>query len=297
VSRQRQHELPLRLTAIVVTKNGGMPFTHLARHLAWQQERYGIDVLVVDSGSTDGTTTCARESGFTLHTIEPREYGHGRTRNLGARLADCDVVCFLSQDVLPCTPDWPAVFARHFADDERVAGVCGRQVPRSASTAEMWFVSLNYPATPYRFDPVPGGHVPVLGRVVFSNAFAAVRRSTLLEIPYVADIPSAEDHVWAKMVTGRGWSIVYEPRAEALHAHRYTLRELYRRNYLNAQAGEPFGLLQKTTFRAGLADFVREIAYFVRHGHAHWLPWLLCYEFVRWWGLQLGRRSGWRPAA
>jgi glycosyltransferase involved in cell wall biosynthesis len=293
----RRHDLPLRLTAVVVTKDGGMQLTHLARHLARQRERYGIDVLVVDSGSTDETTTCARENGFTLHTIDPREYGHGRTRNLGARLAESDVVCFLSQDVLPCTPDWPAVFARHFADDERVAGVCGRQVPRSASTAEMWFVSLNYPATPCRFDPVPGGHVPVLGHVVFSNAFAAVRRSTLLEIPYVDDVPSAEDHVWAKMVTARGWSIVYEPRAEALHAHRYTLRELYRRNYLNAQGGEAFGLLRKTTFRAGLAHFAREIAYFVRHGHAHWLPWLVCYEFVRWWGWQSGRRNGWRPAA
>jgi glycosyltransferase involved in cell wall biosynthesis len=291
---QRRQELPLRLTAVVVTKNGGTPFTHLARHLAWQQERYGIDVLVVDSGSTDRTTTHARKSGLTVHTIEPTEFGHGRTRNLGARLVDCDVVCFLSQDVLPCSPDWPAIFARHFANDERVAGVCGRQVPRSASTAEMWFVSLNYPPTPHRFDPVPGGHVPGLGRVVFSNAFAAVRRSTLLEIPFVDDIPSAEDHVWAKMVTERGWSIVYEPAAEALHAHSYTLRELYRRNYLNAQAGALFGLHQKVTFGAGLAHLAREVAYFIRHGHAHRLPWLLCYEFVRWLGLQSGERSAWR---
>lgn len=283
------------MTAVVVTKNGGRDFTHLARHLAWQRGRYAIDVLVVDSGSTDGTTTSAHEHGFAVHTIDPRDYGHGRTRNLAARLATGDVLCFLSQDVLPCTPDWPAVFAQHFVDDARVAGVCGRQVPRSASTAEMWFVSLNYPATPHRFDPTPGGHVPALGRVVFSNAFAAVRRSTLLQIPFVNDVPSAEDHVWAKAVTASGWSIVYEPRAEALHAHRYTLRELYRRNYLNAQGGEPFGLFQKTTFGAGLAHFAREIGYFIRHGHAHWLPWLVCYEFVRWLGTQSGRRSGWRP--
>jgi glycosyltransferase involved in cell wall biosynthesis len=296
VPAPRRHELPLRLTVVVVTKNGGVQFTHLARHLAWQRERYGIDILVVDSGSADGTAACAREHGFTLHAIDPREYGHGRTRNLGARLADGDVVCFLSQDVLPCTPDWPAVFARHFAEDERVAGVCGRQVPRSASTAEMWFVSTNYPATPHRFDPVSGGHVPVLGRVVFSDAFGAVRRTTLLEFPYVDDIPFGEDHVWAKTVTERGWSIVYEPRAEALHAHHYTLRELYRRSYLTGQVGAPFGLLQKTTFGAGLAHVAREIAYFIRHGHAHSLPWLVCYEFVRWWGLQWGRRSGWRPA-
>ena len=32
-------ELPLRLTAVVLTKDGGLLFTHLARHLAWQRAR------------------------------------------------------------------------------------------------------------------------------------------------------------------------------------------------------------------------------------------------------------------
>ncbi|MFN2565309.1 MAG: glycosyltransferase family 2 protein [Gemmatimonadaceae bacterium] len=288
-------KLPFRVTAAVLTKDGGLLFTHLAKHLAWQCERYGIEVLIVDSGSTDGTARCARAHGFTLHTIDPREYGHGRTRNLAVRLATGDVICFLTQDVLPCTPDWPAVFAEHFARDAELAGVYGRQVPRSAATAEMHFVSVNYPPTPRRYDPVPGGHSPALGRVVFSDAFGAVRRSVVLEIPYVDDILVSEDQVWAKAVTAAGWAILYEPRAEALHGHRYTLRGLFRRSYLIAQAGEPFGLLAKTTFWSGVAHLLREIAFFVRHGHAHWLPWLVCYEFVRWWGIQRGRRSGWRP--
>jgi rhamnosyltransferase len=289
-------KLPLRLTAVVLTRDGGLVFTHLARHLAWQRDRYGIEVLIVDSGSTDGTARCARAHGFKLHTIDGREYGHGRTRNLAARMATGDVVVFLTQDVLPCTPDWPAIFADHFARDGQIAGVYGRQVPRSAATAEMHFVSANYPPTPRRYDPIPGGHLPALGRVLFSDAFGAVRRSVLLEIPYVDDIPVSEDQVWAKTVTASGWAIVYEPRAEALHGHRYTLRGLFRRSYLIAQAGEPFGLLAKTTFWAGVVHLAREMVFFVRHGHAHWLPWLVCYEFVRWWGLQWGRRSGWRPA-
>ena len=289
--------LPLRLTAVVLTRDGGLLFTHLARHLAWQRDRYAIEVLIVDSSSTDGTARCARAHGFKLHTIDARDYGHGRTRNLAGRLATGDVICFLTQDVLPCTPDWPAVFADHFARDAEIAGVYGRQVPRSAATAEMHFVSANYPPTPRRYDPVPGGHLPALGRVLFSDAFGAVRRSVLLEIPYVDDIPVSEDQVWAKTVTASGWAIMYEPRAEALHGHRYTLRGLFRRSYLIAQAGEPFGLLAKTTFWAGVAHLAREMVFFVRHGHAHWLPWLVCYEFVRWWGLQWGRRSGWRPAS
>jgi rhamnosyltransferase len=289
-------KLPLRLTAVVLTKDGGLLFTHLAKHLAWQRERYGLDVLIIDSSSTDGTSRCARGHGFTLHTISPHEYGHGRTRNLAARMATGDVICFLTQDVLPCTPDWPAVFAESFAKDQQLAGVYGRQVPRNAATAEMHFVSVNYPPTPRRYDPAEGGHTPALGRVLFSDAFGAVRRSVVLDVPYVDDIPVSEDQVWGKAVTARGWAILYDPRAEALHGHNYTLRGLFRRSYLIAQASEPFGLLERSTFWAGVAHLMREIAFFVRHGHAHWLPWLVCYELVRWLGLQAGRRSGWRPA-
>ena len=45
------------------------------------------------------------------------------------------------------------------------------------------------------------------GRVVFSDAFGAVRRSVLLEMPYVDDIPVSEDQVWGKTVTGAGWAM------------------------------------------------------------------------------------------
>lgn len=287
-----------RVSVVVPTKDGGRELVRLCAHLAHLRERHGVEVLVIDSGSRDGTPEEAERRGLRVHRIPPEEFGHGRTRNLGVRMTEGEVVCFLTQDVLPCTPDWPLRFAAALADPA-VAGVYGRQVPRDASTMEMFFVALNYPAEPLRFDPRPESHHPRPGRVLFSNAFSAVRRDVALAVPFVDGVPVSEDQVWAHQVLARGYSIRYEPGAEALHAHRYTLRGLFRRTYLVGRALRMVGLDRGATFPESLRFLATELRYFVRQGHSHRLPELLVYELVRWAGFQAGRRTlrGARAAA
>ena len=279
-----------RISVVIPTKDGGAAFGPLCRHLQLLQPRFDLDVLVIDSGSADGTPEQAERFGFRVHRIPPAEFGHGRTRNLGIRMAEGEVICFMTQDVLPCTPDWPLRFAGVFADPQ-VAGVYGRQVPRDATTLEMFFVALNYPAEPLRFDPQPGGHHPRPGRVLFSNAFSALRREVALQVPFVDDVPVSEDQVWAHQVLAAGHSIAYEPRAEALHAHHYSLRGLFHRTYLVGRALRMIGLDRGATLPESVRFLATELSYFVRQGHTHRLPQLLAYEFTRWAGFQAGRYS------
>jgi rhamnosyltransferase len=207
-------------------------------------------------------------------------------------MAAGDVICFLTQDVLPCTPDWPARFAA-VLEDPTIAGVYGRQVPRNASTMEMFFTTLNYPAEPMRYEPQPGGHHPRPGRVLFSNAFSAVRRDVLMRVPFVDDVPVSEDQVWAHQVLAAGYTIAYEPGAEALHAHRYTFQGLFRRTFLLGKALGSHGIDGGATFPEAVRFLVHELKYVAQQGHFHRLPHLLPYEFTRWAGFQAGRLSGW----
>lgn len=286
------HAADQRISVVIPTLNGGPGFRHLCRHLQLVRDRYDLEVLIIDSGSRDSTPDVAERAGFRVHRIDPADFGHGRTRNLGVRMTSGDVICFLTQDVLPCTPDWPVRFARALSE-QGVAGVYGRQVPRDATTMEMFFVSLNYPERPIRFEPRPGGYHPTPGRVLFSNAFSAIRRDVALEIPIPVEAVYSEDQLWAHRVLAGGYSIVYEPAAEALHAHDYSLGDLFRRSYFIGRALRTAGIDGGASFGESVRFLTEELRYFVRQGHVHRLPRLLPYEFLRWAGFQVGRKSSW----
>ena len=284
-------ESPVDLSVVVPTRDGGAPFRRLARHLAALVERFGVEVLVIDSGSTDGTPEVAEAAGLRVHRIAPEAFGHGRTRNLGVTMTRGAVVAFLTQDVLPVTPDWPRRFVAALADPA-LAGVYGRQVPRDATTMEMFFVSMNYPVEPLRFAPTPAGHHPRPGRVLFSNAFSAVRRDVVRQVPFPEGTTVSEDQLWAFAVLSAGYAVAYEPSAEALHAHRYSTSGLFRRSYLIGAALGAVGRTRGATLAESVRFLAEEVRYFVRQGHGHRLPALLRYEFVRWAGFRMGTIIG-----
>lgn len=278
------------VSVVIPTLNGGKLFQRLSQHLRALRQRLEVEVLVIDSGSTDGTLACAEEAGLQVHQISKRDFGHGRTRNLGVEMTSGDIIAFLTQDVLPVTPDWPLRFSAAL-EDPTVAGVYGRQVPRDANTMEMFFVALNYPGQALRFDPQPGGHHPRPGRVLFSNAFSAVNRKVWEAVPFPAHADFSEDQIWAYLALKANYSILYEPRAEALHAHEYSLRGLFRRSYAVGKALDEVAISGGATFSESVKFLTEEIRYFVRQGHTHRVPQLLPYEFIRWVGFQVGRFS------
>jgi hypothetical protein len=90
-------------------------------------------------------------------------------------------------------------------------------------------------------------------------------------------------------VLSRGYSIAYEPLAEALHAHMYSLRGLARRTYLVGRTLRRIGMDGGATLGESSRFLLSELRYFIRQGHAHRVPQLLVYELMRWAGFQMGR--------
>ena len=106
-----------RVSAVIPVKDGERYLQELLDALAGE----GVDeVLVIDSSSRDSSLEIARAAGVSLLEIEPGEFGHGRTRNIGAELTSGELICFLTQDATPC-PGWLAAYREAFALDERSA--------------------------------------------------------------------------------------------------------------------------------------------------------------------------------
>ena len=63
-------------------------------------------VVVVDSGSTDGTQAVVRSFPTTLVQIRPDEFTYGYALNLGVASVDAEIVATLSAHSLPVNADW-----------------------------------------------------------------------------------------------------------------------------------------------------------------------------------------------
>jgi rhamnosyltransferase len=91
-----------------------------------QQTIGDVEVILVDSGSTDGTVSIAEAFGARIVRIPSAEFTFGRSLNFGVREATREFVVIASAHVYPVYPDWIESLLRPF-EDERVALTYGKQ--------------------------------------------------------------------------------------------------------------------------------------------------------------------------
>jgi rhamnosyltransferase len=238
-------------SVVIPTFQAGPGFDELLRRLFSQKTDFGYEVLVIDSGSTDGTPERARRHGASVHRINPGEFDHGATRNLGASLSTGRYVVFLVQDALPVDSYWLATMVDNLDADKTVAGVYGRQIPRPDSSPLTRALMRDWPTSnlerreqfvsgPETYAALP----PVTRRslAAFDDVSSCVRRSAWERIPFERT-RFGEDLRWGKAAVEAGHKLVYEPRSAVLHSHeRGALYDL-RRHYVDALIlRELFGL-------------------------------------------------------
>ncbi len=185
------------------------------------------EVVILDSGSGDGTPDVARRHGATVHTIEA--FGHGRARNRLMELTHGDHVAFLTQDAEPAGPTWLRTLRDGFADG--VGLVCGPYLPRPDASAvvrrelEGWFASMRdgtYTAADLGDPPAPGP------AAFASSANLCLARAAWEQVPF-RDVPYAEDQRLVIDLLQAGWAKVFASRAAVVHSHRYGARDQVRR--------------------------------------------------------------------
>ena len=192
------------------------------------------ELLVCDSGSSDGSVELARHHGARVIEIARDEFSHGGTRNLLMREAAGAHVALLTQDAEPMDERWLERLLAGFELGEDVGVVFGPYIPRpDASLAvrvelERFFASLAPEGEPVITRLAPGDRsLPAsafLGaRGFFTDANACIARAAWERVPYRA-VPYAEDRVLALEMLRAGFAKVFMPSAGVLHSHTYTAR-------------------------------------------------------------------------
>ena len=133
------------ISVVIPVKDGGADLGRCLDAIGRQVVEHEVEVVIVDSGSRDGSAELARSRGARVHEIPASEFGHGRTRNLGAELARGEVLVFTSQDAFAADETWLATLVHSLAGTERVAGAYGRQLPHDDATPpERYFLDFLY---------------------------------------------------------------------------------------------------------------------------------------------------------
>ena len=178
-----------------------------------------VQVILVDSGSTDATSAIAAQYGAELVHIPPSDFTFGRSLNLGLAVANCELVAVASAHVFPVYPDWLERLLEPFADPQ-VALTYGKQRGNEHSlfseqqVFSRWFPENSAPDQPHPFC---------------NNANAALRRSVWERHPYDESLTGLEDLSWAVWAQGHGHSIHYAAEAEVVHVHHETPRGVLNR--------------------------------------------------------------------
>jgi glycosyltransferase involved in cell wall biosynthesis len=191
-----------------------------------QQTLNNIEIILVDSGSTDATLSIARQFPVRIVSIQPENFSFGRALNIGCEEANGEYLVMASAHVYPTYDDWLERLLEPFENPD-VALTYGKQ--RGNGTTKFsehqifkrWFPDQSDFAQKTPFC---------------NNANAAIRRDLWEEQSYDEQLTGLEDLDWAKKILSEGYHLAYVAEAEIIHVHEETPRQTMMRYYREALA-------------------------------------------------------------
>lgn len=261
---------------------------HIGRLMAGieQQNVRNVQIILVDSGSTDATVSIARRYGAEVVHILPQDFTFGRSLNLGVAQARAERVVIASAHVYPVYPDWLEQLVKPL-DDPQVALTYGKQrgTPTSKFSEHQVFRQW-FPETPR----------PQQDHPFCNNANAAIRRSLWEQHSYDESLPALEDLAWARWAQLQGYQIRYVPEAEIVHVHRETWRGVFNRYRREAMAFKriyPQERFQFTDFlRLFFSNAWADLRVAARLGALRQVSLgILAFRWMQFWGTYQGYRQ------
>ena len=244
IARGATHRLgaepPRHLVSVVLpVKNEAARLVTMLPLILAQRAPALLEIIAVDSGSSDATVDVLRDFHATVIAIDPSSFDHGLTRNLGARHARGDVLLFINGRARPVGESWLRPLIVALEADPLVAGACSRVLPHpDADPLTVHDCNREASGSPQRHlrrITDWSGYTAMATEVRreflnFHTVSALIRADVHARIPFRRVRAIGEDLLWAREVLEGGYALTHEPASVVHHSHDYSLRELLERN-------------------------------------------------------------------
>lgn len=244
-----------------------------------------VEVILVDSGSTDATASIAAHYGAKVAHIPPQEFTFGRSLNTGITAASGEFIVIASAHVYPVYPDWLERLLEPFKDPQMALTYGKQRGDANSKFSEhqifaRWYSDQSEPRQTHPFC---------------NNANAAIRRTVWEQHPYDEMLTGLEDLAWAKGMQDRGCRISYVAEADVIHVHEETPRGVYNRYRREAMAFRciypeaHFNLYD--FFRNALSSIFFDLLHAAR-ARVLWrsFPSIFWFRWMQFWGTYQGYR-------
>lgn len=256
------------------------------------QEYKNWELIVIDSGSTDGSPDLIRAAN-PAHFIEiaSKDYNPSRVMNHGMRLAKSDRCLFLNADATPQGDNWLRTLADALLDPKNAA-VFSRQIPRPDCQA-VYAADYDRCFGPNR-DSVNWDHF-------FSMVSSGLRRDVWEKRGFREDLQYAEDDEYTRWCVKEGYHIKYVEESVVMHSHNYTAPQFYKRCFGDARSMASTWPGKESDFNwprmvllPWVLDLRRDALWCAKHHRLSELPHAARMRWAQRRGKLDGYRQGWK---
>ncbi len=230
------------ISIIIPTKNEEKNIKRCLEAILKQKIQANNEIIIIDSGSTDDTVTIIKEfqikekQNIKLFEILSEDFGHGKTRNMGADLANGNYLVFLNADAFPVDENWLSQLIDGFNKENNIAGVFSRHLPKE--NCHLYMVrdlKKSMPTVSYVRN-----RQKALEYMIFSTVSCMILKKIWNKYPFKDDIIIAEDQHWASQILKNNLKIGYQANSLVYHSHNYSFKEMYNVKYKVSKSSEDF---------------------------------------------------------
>ena len=259
------------ISIIVRTKNEQSAIGITLEKILSQEVGMPVEVIVVDSGSTDCTVEIAKQYTSGIFHIPAENFSFGHALNYGIERASGSIIVNVSAHCFPTDNFWLRELIAPIADGSAHA-TFGRQVAiQGLNVFEEVSLKKHFP-----------DHHEIKGRQPFSNANCAFLKKMWLEQKFDEELSSWEDYLWYFLMKDK-YRFRYSFKGAVYHTHSFSLKAIAKRAYIDGRA---FKLIKnkygidllggacptlKTKAKIFLDDLKNHVRLFIQEGHTRYI--------------------------